>query len=405
MTHGCAIGVAGKVNRMPSTDDIPAKLAESLGRVRPSTSPKPPNGKPTRAPKFELVPFEQLTPSRERAYLIKDLFPRTGLCVVWGPPKCGKSFWTMDAMLHAALNWQYRGRKVAQGRVVYCAFEGQDGYGKRIEAFRQQHQEEIIQVIASTGAVAFHLMPVRMDLVKEHRQFIAEIRAQLGDKSPDAIVLDTLNRSLVGSESSDEDMTKYIGAADALREAFDCLVVIVHHCGIEGTRPRGHTSLTGAADAQIAVKRDATGNVLATVEWMKDGPEGAEIISRLNQVSVGTDTDGDDMTTCVIEPADNTVATMEKPDRMRRAPKAAKIAFDALREAIGDLGTVATPSDHVPAGVRVTTIDRWRDYAYRRGISTGEARAQQKAFKAATEYLIAEKRVGVWNDDAWIIVG
>jgi hypothetical protein len=34
-------------------------------------------------------------------------------------------------------------------------------------------------------------------------------------------------------------------------------VVIVHHCGIEGTRPRGHSSLTGAADAQLAVKRDA----------------------------------------------------------------------------------------------------------------------------------------------------
>jgi len=26
---------------------------------------------------------------------------------------------------------------------------------------------------------------------------------------------------------------------------------VIHHCGINGDRPRGHTSLTGAADAQI----------------------------------------------------------------------------------------------------------------------------------------------------------
>jgi RecA-family ATPase len=69
-------------------------------------------------------------------------------------------------------------------------------------------------------------------------------------------VLDTLNRSLGGSESSDEDMSAYVvRASDAIRDEFDCVVPIVHHCGIDGTRPRGHTSLTGAADAQVAVKR------------------------------------------------------------------------------------------------------------------------------------------------------
>jgi hypothetical protein len=39
-------------------------------------------------------------------------------------------------------------------------------------------------------------------------------------------VLDTLNRSLAGSESDDEDMAAYVKAADAIREAFGCAVVI-----------------------------------------------------------------------------------------------------------------------------------------------------------------------------------
>jgi len=34
-----------------------------------------------------------------------------------------------------------------------------------------------------------------------------------------------------------------------IRNAFGCAVIVVHHCGIDATRPRGHTSLAGAVDA------------------------------------------------------------------------------------------------------------------------------------------------------------
>ena len=107
-------------------------------------------------------------------------------------------------------------------------------------------------------------------------------------------------------------MSAYVKAADAIREAFDCAVVIVHHCGIDGTRPRGHTSLTGAADAQLSVKRDALKNIIVSVEWMKDGDsEGDMIASRLEQVEVGVDEDGEPITSCIVisvepEPADVT---------------------------------------------------------------------------------------------------
>ena len=88
-------------------------------------------------------------------------------------------------------------------------------------------------------------------------------------------MLDTLNRSIDGSESRDQDMGAYLDAAGAIQQAFDCVVLIVHHCGIDGTRPRGHTSITGTCEAQIAVKRDAADNVIAEVEYMKDGAAGA----------------------------------------------------------------------------------------------------------------------------------
>jgi RecA-family ATPase len=212
------------------------------------------------------------------AYLIKGIIPRIGLCVVWGPPKCGKSFLVSD---HAALDWKYRDRRVQRGPVVYCAFEGQAGLRNRVEAFRQRKLSE------GAGGVPFYLIADAMNLIADHGALIASIRATLGDTKPAAIALDTLNRSLAGSESDDRDMAAYVKASDALRIAFDCAVVIVHHCGYEGTRPRGHSSLIGAIDAQIAVKRDAADNIIATVELMKDGPQGDEFASRLEVVEIG----------------------------------------------------------------------------------------------------------------------
>ena len=260
---------------------------------------------PDAPPRFRLIPFEELKPSSERSYLIQSIFPRVGLVVVWGPPKCGKSFWVTDAMLHIALGWPYRGRKVVQGPVVYCAFEGQDGYLGRAEAFRQYH------LANHTDPVPFHLVATRMRFANDHLALIAAITAQLvpGTK-PVAVVLDTLNRSLGGSESDDRDMGSYIEAADAVREAFGCLIIIVHHCRHDEKRPRGHTSLPCAADSQIAVKRDGV-NITSTVEFAKDGPEGAVIISGLTVLEIGTDADGDPITSCVVVEADAVPAAIK----------------------------------------------------------------------------------------------
>jgi hypothetical protein len=259
-----------------------------------------------KAPRFQLIPFGDLKLSSAPSYLIKGLFPRVGLVVVWGPPKCGKSFWATDAMLHIALGWEYRGHRVTQGAIVYCAFEGQDGYGKRAEAFRQRNLSE------TADEVPFYLVAARMSLVKDHQALISTIKDAW--VRPLAVVLDTLNRSLDGSESDDKDMAAYIKAADVIREKFACAVIIVHHCGVDGTRPRGHTSLTGAVDAQIKITRDAASNIVAEVEWMKDGAEGEQIVSKLEVVEVGLDDEGEAITSCVVTAA-------ELPTRVTAEPK------------------------------------------------------------------------------------
>lgn len=248
---------------------------------------------PTR---IRIVPFDEIRVGTERRYRVKELIPMSGLALIWGPPKCGKSYWIFDLEMHVALGWDYCGLKVQQGPVVHCAFEGQHGLPARVEAFRLERLGGY-----EGPPVPFYLERLTLDLVKDHRELIAAIRLALDSTPPAIVTLDTLNRSLAGSENSDEDMSAYIGAADAIREAFDCAVVIVHHCGTAGDRPRGHTSLTGAVDVQISVKRNLGGNV-AEVELAKDGPEGRSIGFKLEQVEVGTDIDGEPIYSCIVVP-------------------------------------------------------------------------------------------------------
>jgi RecA-family ATPase len=258
------------------------------------------------APRFKLMPFDELTPGTARRFLIKNILPRRGLILIWGAPKCGKSFWTFDAVMHVALGWEYRGLRVHQGPVVCCAFEGAEGFKARAEAFRQQHG-------LMGQRPPFYLTEAAMDLVQDQPALVASIKAQIGKVMPAVVVLDTLNRSLRGSESSDEDMANYVRAADAVQQAIECAVIVVHHCGHDGNRPRGHSALLGAVDAQIAISRDGVANIVATVERMKDGPEGATIASRLDQVTVGTDEDGDPITSCVTVEAEQAAAQERGP--------------------------------------------------------------------------------------------
>jgi len=239
--------------------------------------------------------------------LIDRLLPRRDLTIAWGEPKCGKTFWALDIAFHIAMGRPYRGHKVEQGSVVYCAFEGQHGIRDRVAAFHSYYNTK-----ADNEVIPLWFMLSRLTFTKpgaittrRHMELISAILDE-GIK-PSLIVLDTLNRSLDGSESSDEDMTFYTKCAEQIADTFSSAVLIIHHCGIAKDRPRGHTSLTGTAACQIAIRRENYTDgekrmVSHQVEYIKDGPEGIRECSWLVPIKVGVDQFGTDITSCVIEP-------------------------------------------------------------------------------------------------------
>lgn len=357
--------------------------------------------------RYPLIPFDGIRPLLTARYLVKGLVSSESLVVAWGPPKCGKSFWTFDLAMHIATGMEYRGKRTRQGPVVYIAAEGADGFKARVEAWRRRH---LADDATSTG-VPFYLLPMRVDLTQDHLAFVADIRAQLAEIAreqgiaeinPCLIPIDTLNRTFIGSESSDEDMTAYIRAADAVKDAFHCSVMVVHHCGIEGSRPRGHTSLTGAADTQIALRRDENGLVLAVVEWMKDGPEGYANASKLEIVEIGHDEDGDAVTTCVIEPSDTPVFGQTKKEKPKALPALAKIALATLSDCILAGGQIPIMNQHIPSNTRCVTIGVWKTAVEGRVVGDAKADSQRRAFARATDVLVERGFVAIWQNLVWL---
>jgi hypothetical protein len=193
-------------------------------------------------------------------------------------------------------------------------------------------------------------------------------------------------------------MGAYVKAADAIREAFGCVVIIVHHCGVDGTRPRGHTSLTGACDAQLAVKRDGESNFIVNVEHMKDGPEGTTIGCRLERVELDPDDDGDPITSCIVVP-------IEGDTRGKAKPKLAPVPTAALRELnelVADVGTVAPASNRIPRGVTCVTLDQWREQLMKTQLVNRDG-SYREQFRRIHVTLKNAGAIGIWENFVWTV--
>ena len=147
------------------------------------------------------------------------------------------------------------------------------------------------------------------------------------------LAIDTLNRAAPGADENDSAaMGEIIAATKAIQADLGGLVLLIHHSGKDASKGlRGHSSLHAALDAAIEVSRDGDRREWRTAK-AKDGEDGTAHPFRLDVEDVGTDDDGEPITSCVIVPEENA------GDAVRRAlpPKSGnqRIIWDALDGAL-----------------------------------------------------------------------
>lgn len=131
---------------------------------------------------------------------------------------------------------------------------------------------------------------------------------------------------------------------------------------------------------------------------VKDGGAIAPFSYKLLQSVLGTDEDGDEITSCVIAPTD---ASTGEAKGTTRLPDAARIALEALKAALVEQGQ-PSPGGQIPNGVKIVSVEVWREYAYRRGLGDTQE-AKKKAFQRARETLSSKGEVAMWEPWAWLV--
>jgi putative DNA primase/helicase len=181
-------------------------------------------------------------------------------------------------------------------------------------------------------------------------------------------------------------MGEVIGAAKVIQAELGGLVLLVHHTGKDATKGmRGHSSLHAALDAAIEVCRDGDRR-----EWKmhksKDGEDGEAHPFRLDVVEVGTDDEGEPITSCVVVPEEST------GDAVRRLlpPKSGnqRIIWDALGglfRAAGCFAPEGAPKE-LPAGRPCISLDAAIDGTRSRLVC--DAKRQTERTQAAITGLI-----------------
>lgn len=252
-----------------------------------------------RAKHLPYILFSEVAPILSNQWMIKRVLPRHGLVTIYGPSGEGKTFVALDLLMHVARGVAWRGHHTRRGAVLYLAPDGGAIVRNRIEAYRRHH--------AIDGTCDFVLMPCPVDLlgklnagdVGKVLALIAHLERVHGLRIV-VVCVDTVSRSMPGGdENQPADMTKFIDNLAKVQNGDDRLLIGIHHTPKSDTATlRGHSSLHGACDCEINV-HDRTIKVVK----QRDGADGAEFAFDLAVVELGTDDDGDLVTSCVAVPA------------------------------------------------------------------------------------------------------
>lgn len=246
--------------------------------------------------RFRLIPLCELEDLPPPSWLIKGILPQVGLAMIYGEPGSGKSFlaWDMACALVRGVSW--RERRTKQIRVAWLAAEAVDSIGIRSRAYKQQNG-------LSRAAFDIPVMATAPDL--RDRKQIDQIIAKLKGAGFGLLVIDTMAASIGSAdENTPKDMNPVMQNCLRIRAETGCMVLLIHHSGKDLSRgSRGTNSIKGAQDAELEVSRNGD-NRAVRITKNRYGPEGEEFGFKLLPVLLGYDEHGDEISSCVVEPAE-----------------------------------------------------------------------------------------------------
>lgn len=356
-----------------------AKAAERMAHVQEARQKGelPSSAGPDASPAPHVEPLQFITAAQIKdlppvAWRVKNLLPAQGVAAIYGPPASGKSFLALDMAAAIASGRDWFGHKTAAAPVFYINLEGSGALKNRIAAWEHERER------AFPDGVTFCLGA--FNLLENMDSLVAAI------PSGCVVVVDTLAASAPGfDENSGADMSRAIEALSRVARERNGLALVVHHSGKDASRGlRGHSSLLGALDAAICVDRSGASSVRRwTAAKVKDAEDGIGAAFSLHRVELGTDADGDMVSSCIVRRVEG------EQRETARLSRSLQYGLDSLKEALA-----GEESGRVH-------VDAWRTIFYR-GHWADSQSAKRSAFHRARTDLVASGLIGVADDEYFL---
>jgi hypothetical protein len=305
---------------------------------------------------FALTWLSDISLNLDAEWLFKWLIPKVGVISVFGDSMSFKTFLLIHIFVCAATGKDFGGHKCKNpGPCVYVAAEDALGVEKRLIGYCMAHGLSQTDVPIAIVRVAPNLGTVKGDAFDLARAIDAELAAQ-GYASPSAIAIDTLNQTLGDSEENGPGMQAFMVNATVIAIGFECPVFAANHVGhTEKNRERGGSQIKGNADTRLQIERVnpepivvdgiKTFETLIHARKVKNGEDGFSLKATLRQFVLGTDSDGDEVTTLVVDRVERMgeeAATKRK--KSDKPPSKAKVRRDGFEEAYHHIANDVEPT-------------------------------------------------------------
>jgi len=378
--------------------------------------------------------FDLGAPVRAYPWRIKGILPMHDNALLMGPSRSGKTFECLDMLMHMHSGEPFAGRKVIPCGSVYLTYEGATGFENRLRAYLQHYG----MTAADLHSFAWVTRPPNLFASEDNAKALADEIVQMsqGFQLPlGAVVVDTHNAASRGSsEIKSEDINRILENYQTLRDLTGAPLIIIGHTNAEG-KHRGNEQFFNNIETAILIervvtdakakteKRDDNGRVVrrGVIQKQREGDDRVQWEFVLEPVEIGTDEDGDPITSMVsIEPAQHVPGeVIDEHAAGRPRPEGFYLkghdvgVFQALLKAIDTVGV--PPPAHLQIPNSIGKVVKWTDLARQYRLSQPKEEGEDEAkyrgrLKARTrrfhESLVPYNVIGIMQepgtDTHWI---
>lgn len=370
---------------------------EELGTFVPLDVPLDKDG----APIFGVEFFRDIRIVLQARDFVEGVLVDGAMSVIYGESTSGKTFYATDLGMHIACGWEWNGRSVEQGGVIYLAFEGSHGIRNRIAAFREAHD-------LGGRNIPFAIIPVSMNLLDPEAdtgKLIRTIKHVACSLLVPVrwVVGDTLSRAMAGgNENAPDDMGALVTNGTRIQQETGAAMGWVHHSGKDQAKGmRGHSLLRAATDTEIEVVAEEGGQRTARVTKQRDMECAGEWPFRLKPVELGMNGRGKPITSCIVDYGGTAAARRGTAEGGTKSGGHARRALEILTDLCAGSGIVGF--DGLPPDVSSVPADWWRERFYERAMPGDKEDTKKHAFGRASNTLINQHLVGMSRNRVWVV--